>query len=86
METLVGYVAVNCDATGCLSEATRRFDTRLGGSSLSAEKALFAQLAAEGWTFWASRSRRAYCPYHGPKPGHGMYELTQSFAKGATNV
>lgn len=30
------------------------------------------QAVRMGWTIWASRSTRYYCPSHGPRPGHRM--------------
>lgn len=32
---------------------------------------------AAGWTFWASRSLRSYCPYHGPSKGTKLREVTR---------
>jgi hypothetical protein len=34
-------------------------------------------LRARGWRLFISRSRRWYCPNHGPKPGHRMHEVTR---------
>lgn len=27
---------------------------------------------SRGWTFWAGRTSRIFCPDHDPKPGHKM--------------
>lgn len=32
---------------------------------------------AAGWTFWASRSLRSYCPDHRPSKASSMREVTQ---------
>lgn len=67
------FTGLSCDATGCAVE--RRTDPL---PTYTAEVPHFmAEATAEGWTIWAGRSRRVYCPAHGPKPGHQMRDVTK---------
>ena len=65
---------VGCDATGCGAEVkgamVSRFDHR------------YARIAvSQGWTFWAGRSLRVYCPAHGPSRGSTMRDVSREWAK-----
>ena len=56
---------VRCDASGCGEE--------IHGPELSSlDDEYQCQAVEAGWTIWNGRSRRHYCPQHGPKPGHRM--------------
>lgn len=67
---------LTCDASGCSARVTSpRIDYTKAGVNI--EVAIFYDVAAsQGWTFWAGRSLRTYCPDHGPRPGHSMHEVT----------
>ena len=57
--------AIDCDEqreSGWLDTRLTRFDSTFTDS-----------LVVEGWTCWAGRQRRHYCPEHGPKAGHKMH-------------
>lgn len=59
---------VRCDGKGC--------DAEVSGPAVSDNRVYRQQAVALGWTLWAARGTRAYCPEHGPQPGHRMSELT----------
>lgn len=58
---------VSCDATDC--KATIRGDQL---KSWPGRRHYQDQATAKGWTYWAGRTNREYCPDHGPQPGHKM--------------
>lgn len=60
---------IACDATGC---EERRAD-KCGKPAYGLDNAFVSVLITEGWSEWVGRSRRHYCPEHGPRPGHHMY-------------
>lgn len=63
---------MRCDAAGCDAEITGQdLDVPAGFDHYEA-------LAERcGWTGWVGRTRRWYCPQHGPNPGHKMRPLTR---------
>jgi hypothetical protein len=62
---------VRCDARGCTAEIT-------GEPLPSYTGAQHYQALAEaaGWSYYAGRSRRTYCPDHQPSPGHRMHRIS----------
>lgn len=68
----LGYYGVRCN--GCSAE--HRGPIRLEGVG----NPYTAEAIAAGWTAWASRGRRHYCPSCAPKPGHKMSEITRYYA------
>lgn len=60
-----------CDKPGCTAEVSG--DARADGTTY------YGRIATrQGWTFWHARGRRAYCPSHGPNPGHRMRPIDMS--------
>lgn len=58
---------IDCDASGCCAQIVPpRTDWYVWS------KALKEWFATTGWTAWAGRSNRHYCPKHGPRTGHKM--------------
>ncbi len=67
----VTLLGVACDTRGCEAEfAARRHKNVFAARDLTRDAA-----RKVGWTFWAGRSLRTYCPAHGPRPGHRMREV-----------
>jgi hypothetical protein len=64
------FTGLSCDATGCTAE--RRTDPLPS----RAEDNFSYQARLEGWTIWAARYRRVYCPIHEPQPGHKMVRVS----------
>ena len=61
-----------CDKRGC--EVTRNLAYATGNFFI--DRDILQRLAeADGWTFWVGRSRRMYCPEHGPSMPTGMRRL-----------
>lgn len=72
---VVGHRA-DCDACGLYTQTVRQenLPARVSGRH-------FRQvLIREGWTFWAGRSLRVYCPSCKPRPGHKMRDVTERWA------
>ena len=69
-ETCPVIASVTCDATGCQAvkvPPTDMFDW---------QPAFRWWLHVDGWSLWAGRGgQRTYCPLHGPKPGHRLWEV-----------
>lgn len=65
------FIGIRCDARGCGLELEAP-----ESSSWKAEAAFWRKAVALGWTAWASRSRRCYCPNHKPSQGHRMRDVT----------
>lgn len=64
-------VGVKCDATGC--DASLNISPSCEWFVWS--KDYHDMLRGSGWTEWAGRGRRQYCPDHGPKDGHSMRQV-----------
>jgi hypothetical protein len=58
---------VSCDAKGCAARIR-------GPERPLIDRAYQYEAIDAGWSIWIGRSRRHYCPKHGPKPGHRMTE------------
>jgi hypothetical protein len=67
------FTGISCDATGC--DAGLRTPEPLRSWSEELRR-FMAQADAAGWRFYVNRSRRVYCPAHGPRPGHKMWLVT----------
>lgn len=78
MRTYTGAFAIQCD------RCDLRFSTDFSAGDVQwrVARAFHAACAAQGWTFYASRSLRTYCPDCGPSKGHRMKNVTASYAKG----
>lgn len=61
------YSGVGCDSPKCTAEIRGPDLPMFDGFERYNREAIEA-----GWTIWVGRSRRHYCPEHGPKPGHKM--------------
>jgi hypothetical protein len=62
------FTGLSCDKANC---TTRKTTDPLPTWSSRREE-FEAQAASEGWTIWAGRTRRVYCPAHKPQDGHRM--------------
>lgn len=71
---------VRCDRRSCTEEIRGEEKPSFEGVRF------YERLAVErGWTFWAGRGRRMYCPSHGPTKGHKMWLVAGSPSGGDTN-
>lgn len=72
---------LTCDAAGCSSRVTSpRIDTTKASANMQVSM-FYCEASRAGWTFWAGRGLRTYCPDHGPRPGHSMRDVTNNWAK-----
>lgn len=62
-----------CDKRGCGAEW--RLQEPFEDNWISRREAE-ANMAADGWSIWVSRSRHVYCPKHGPSRGSKMWRIT----------
>jgi hypothetical protein len=63
------YAGMRCDSNGCRKEIT---------GPETHDQEVYVRMALDaGWTIWAGRSRRTYCPEHGPRPGHKMWQVSR---------
>lgn len=71
---------LTCDAAGCSARVTSpRIDNTKAAANVQVA-IFYGVVAREGWTFWAGRGLRTYCPDHGPRPGHSMRDVTSEWA------
>jgi hypothetical protein len=56
-----------CDAPGC-----ERIFNMPCLPSFDAYDYIREYASKDGWSCWAGRGQRHYCPVHSPKPGHKM--------------
>lgn len=66
-------MVVTCGVRSCGKQRTSPTMTMEGyGPRPREHDEFFRDLSDEGWTFWHGRMSFAYCPDHGPRPGHRM--------------
>lgn len=70
--TVPEFTGLSCD--------TRQCDARKDSADpipwsvyCTARNQFVNEAVAEGWTIWAGRTRRVYCPAHKPQQGHKMW-------------
>lgn len=61
-----------CDATSCNNKVYASFDPSDDVGHFHASDVITYEALAHGWTFYASRGQRHYCPHHEPRAGHSM--------------
>lgn len=72
-----GYIVIECDKRGCSRGSHEAYDP--DHPLPVADRALYGRLLDAGWTFWASRESRMFCPDHGPSRGSRMRDVTASY-------
>lgn len=71
VKPLVYVLAIKCNKPNC--EAREESREYTAPHSTWKAQADFEQfLVSAGWRFYANVQLRAYCPDHGPRPGHRM--------------
>jgi len=73
---IVASHVISCEVCGLRVES----ETYGEGQAYTVARTHGNQRMREGWRLFLGRSRRWYCPEHGPKPGHSMDELTEGRA------
>ena len=68
--SVTAQVVVLCDQCG------RRRTSHVTRWAYGMDEDFLAGLVAAGWTVWAGRSRRVYCPDCEPRLGHKMHRVT----------
>lgn len=80
-------ITYTCDAPSCpevLTGDVVQVGTRITEADFTTDKwrderdarmRMLAIFHDTGWTHWAGRSSRYYCPDHAPKPGHKMCQI-----------
>jgi hypothetical protein len=72
-----GYLHVGCDKRGCPANDHEAYDP--DKPMEEACRNLYGRLIRHGWTFWASRELRVFCPEHGPSRGSQMRNVTDYY-------
>lgn len=62
------FTGMSCDTRGCTAS---KITEPLALYGVDRDE-FVAEAVAEGWTIWAGRTRRTYCPAHQPKGKHKM--------------
>lgn len=66
----ITVLGIKCDRKGCERALYGPEMTYFVGGHRYYERLA----ASEGWTFWVGRSRKVFCPDHGPSRGSKMWQ------------
>ena len=72
---------LTCDSAGCSARVTSPMIDNTKASANLQAAIFYCTAAREGWTFWAGRGLRTYCPDYGPRRGHSMRDVTNHWAQ-----
>jgi predicted RNA-binding Zn-ribbon protein involved in translation (DUF1610 family) len=76
-ETVVIAHVITCDKCGF----TLKVETNPRLQGFDSSRQFHAKCAQAGWTFWAGRELRVYCPDCGPSKGHKMSDVTADYRR-----